>query len=135
MKKVSGLVEGTGSTLTVGCGFKPDYVKVVNIDSSTLESMEFSLSMAATTAIAEGIKRSGSTSVADSKLTSGNGISVYGGGDVAGASNTQYVVGDSGDKFTAASEGDIVPEGFNLANDSDVNVSAETIWFEAGFFD
>lgn len=135
MRKVTGKFEGTGSELIIGVGFKPDYVKVTNISSANLESIEFYNGMADVTAIAEGIKRSGDDATADSKLTAGNGISVYDGGDRAGSDNSKYLVRDSGVDFEAAAEDKLIPAGFRLEDDSDVNVDGEVCVFEAGFFD
>ena len=30
-----GTVEGTGAAITVSCGFQPDYVEIINIDSAS----------------------------------------------------------------------------------------------------
>lgn len=138
MRKILGYFTGTGAELKIGIGFKPDYVKVTNVTSATLESIEWNAPMADITAIAEGIKRSGDESVDDSKLTATNGISTYDGGDVAEDSQTTYLVQDpdTGEyAYTAADEDDVIPAGFALAADSDVKVNAEVCVFEAGFFD
>lgn len=42
-----GTVEGTGSAINVKCGFKPRYVKLVNIDSATEEMLEWFEAMGA----------------------------------------------------------------------------------------
>ena len=86
---VTGTVEGTGSAINISVGFVPSYVKVQNIDSATIESMEWWNNMPD----ANAIKRAGTSSPAFSKLTS-NGISPY---DVATAA----------DGFTIGADADV----------------------------
>jgi len=69
---VTGTIAGTGAAINISLGFVPSYVKVQNISSATLESMEWWDNMPA----ANAIKTAGTTTVTRAKLTS-NGISPY----------------------------------------------------------
>jgi len=136
MKAVTGTFLGTGAILSLGIGFKPDFVRVFNITSATLESIEWNKGMAGVTAIAEGIKRSGDVAVADSKLVATAGISEFSGGNkITGAQTTYLVAGGTTYEFEAAAAGDVIPDGFTLAADADVNANAEVCYFEAGCYD
>jgi len=139
MKKITGTFNGTGAILNVGCGFKPDYVKVVNITSATFESIEWNKGLLNGAAgVKGGIKRSGDVAVADASLTAANGIQVFTGGNKAIAAQTNHLVfapKNTSFSFAAAGTGTIIPDGFTLAADADVNVVNEVCYFEAGFFD
>jgi hypothetical protein len=102
--KTSGTFNGTGAVLYVCCGFKPDWVRIQNIESTSLEAIEWSTSMRSAEIIA-GIKDTGS---ATTELTLGNGIAHYSGGDLITAASTSYIVKDpSPDKRDAGTAGTI----------------------------
>lgn len=64
-----GTVEGTGSAINVKCGFKPRYVKLINIDSAAEEELEWFSSMGD----GYGVKRTGDAH----SVISSDGISHY----------------------------------------------------------
>lgn len=98
-----GTVEGTGASIDIECGFVPGYVKVVNIDSATIEELEWYRGMADASAV-----KTVTGTVARTKITS-LGITPL------------------GDAAT-----DTVEQGFRIGADTDVNVSGETlVWFAA----
>ena len=99
---VAGNVEGTGANITINCGFVPARVRVVNIDSATVEELEWFRGMADASAI-----KTVTGTVARTKITS-LGITP---------------VGDAAD--------DEVEQGFIIGADTDVNVDSETIYYEA----
>lgn len=139
MKKITGSFNGTGAALFLGLGFLPDFVKVLNITSATLESIEWNKGMlAGADAVKGGIKRSGDVAVADAKLTAATGIRPYAGGDVAILSQTAQLVHsplNASYDYAAAAVGVVMPAGFELAADADVNVVNQVCYFEAGFFE
>ena len=137
MRKVTGSFDATGAILTIGVGFVPDYVKVTNIDSANLESIEYDISMLDGTSIGGGIKRSGLQSVSDSKLSAAAGIIAQTDGATAETGNTSKFVKTEGEDYSymPAAAGKPCPSGFQLAADADVNVSGEACIFEAGFYD
>lgn len=101
----SGTVNGTGAAINVSLGWKPDYVKLINIaDASSLDPMmEWTSDMPA----AAGVKylriADNGTSAAKSHayVTTG-GVSAYAGSDSAA-------------------------EGFTIGADADINASGEKI--------
>ncbi len=98
-----GTMDGTGAAITIKCGFTPAYVKVVNIESATIEQLEWYRGMAAASAI-----KTVTGTVARTKITS-NGITI------------------TGHTTTTPSAED----GFIIGADTDVNVAGETIVWEA----
>lgn len=98
---VIGTVEGTGSAINVECGFNPDYVEIINIDSAAgFEKGEWITGMADPSAyktVAAGTR---------TKLTT-TGIGSY-----AGAAGSAAL-------------------GFTINVDTDLNVSGETIAYRA----
>tara|TARA_R110001606_G_scaffold149391_2_gene289368 strand:- start:1852 stop:2175 length:324 start_codon:yes stop_codon:yes gene_type:complete len=96
-----GTVEGTGSAINVECGFLPDYVEIINLDSSAgFEKGEWITGMANPSAyktVASGTR---------TKLTT-TGIGMYA-GTAAGFS-----------------------QGFSIGADADLNVAGETIAYRA----
>jgi hypothetical protein len=139
MKVISGTFNGTGAIVKIACGFLPDFVKVVNITSATLESIEWNRGMLkGAAAVRGGIKRSGDVAVADAKLAVAAGIQPNTGGNTAAKNQTVdlvYTPANPDFSFVAAGEKTVVPAGFELAADADVNVVNEVCYFEAGFFD
>ncbi|WP_375188409.1 hypothetical protein [Sphingobium yanoikuyae] len=89
---------GTGAAIDVKCGFVPAYVRVVNIESATVEELEWFRGMADASAI-----KTVTGTVARTKITT-NGITPLG----AGAA-------------------DAVEQGFRIGADTDVNVAGEDI--------
>lgn len=96
-----GTVEGTGSAINVSTGFQPDYVKVLNYDSATIEGAEWFGGAGMPDGSA--IKQTGTPT--RTKITS-NGISAYAGDDTN-------------------------EEGFTIGADADINASGETIYWIA----
>jgi hypothetical protein len=139
MKSIIGSFVGTGAILSIGLGFKPSFVRVVNITSATLESIEWNKAMLdGADAVKGGIKRSGDVAVADAKLAVAAGIIPYTGGEKVAAGNTALLVRQktsAANDYAAAAAGVIMPDGFTMAADADVNVAAEVCYFEAGFDD
>jgi len=88
MKKVSGTLNGTGAALVVGCGFKPDYVKLWNLESSNPIEVVWSSEMRSLEQI-EGVANDNGT---PARLAFGAGVAPYRGGDVMGAASTVYLV-------------------------------------------
>lgn len=89
--KVSGIINGTGSAMYVSLGFIPDFVRLVNIESATLEEIQWSKNMRS--AESEGgikIVAAGTRS----RLTNGAGLAIYRGGDKLSAASTAYVEKD-----------------------------------------
>ncbi len=97
-----GTVEGTGSPINIELGWLPDRVKIYNIDSAAIETLEWVNGMGAAT----GFKFLGTSSTTRAKLTT-LGISEYAG-----------VLGVTG-------------KGFTIGADTDLNVSAQTILWVA----
>jgi hypothetical protein len=107
---VVGTVEGTGAAINIELGFIPKYVKVFNYDDagSLFCTLEWWSGMAA----ASGLKTSsivddGTTTLKSSEKITSLGISEYAGS--AGANS----------------------EGFTIGAETDVNVSAETMFYMA----
>ena len=107
---IVGSVAGTGAALNVSLGFVPSYVKVFNPNDagSLFPSMEWFNGMAT----ASGFKSlksvdSGATGNASSNYVTTNGITAYAG-----------VSGGAG-------------AGFTIGADTDLNVSAETVFYIA----
>lgn len=97
-----GTVEGTGAALQINVGFKPSWVKILNIDG--LASLEWVASMAD----ASGVKV---ITAGTMSLITSNGITPL---------QTDQVGSTAG------------KSGFTLGADTDVNVSGETIHWIAG---
>lgn len=91
-------MDGTGANIDIKCGFVPAYVRVVNIESATIEQVEWYRGMADASAI-----KTVTGTVARTKITS-LGITPLG--------------------ATATSTSE---QGFRIGADTDVNVSGETI--------
>ena len=91
-------MDGTGAAIAVKCGFVPAYVRVTNIESATIEQLEWYRGMGAGHAI-----KTVTGTVARTKITS-NGIT------------------PDGELVT-----DTVEQGFTIGADADVNVAGETI--------
>ena len=105
-----GTVEGTGSALNVLLGFTPAIIRLWNIDDAgaTDARMEWITGMAAASAFKDmSIVDSGTTADRSHELVTSNGITLLAG--VAGVSEA----------------------GFTIGADSDMNVSGETILWEA----
>lgn len=97
-----GSMDGTGAAIDIKCGFVPAYVRVVNIESGTIEQLEWYRGMADASAI-----KTVTGTVARTKITS-NGITPLG-----------------------AAAGSNVEQGFRIGADTDVNVAGETIVWTA----
>lgn len=92
MKKVSGTLNGTGAAIVVGCGFKPDYIKLWNLEVTNAYSVEWNSAMRSLEQI-EGIATaSNGTQNLYARLAFGAGITPYRGGDVLSAASTVYLV-------------------------------------------
>ncbi len=91
-------MDGTGANIDIKCGFIPAYVKVVNIESATIEQLEWYRGMAAASAI-----KTVTGTVARTKITT---------------------LGITPLNDTATSTGE---KGFRIGADTDVNVAGETI--------
>ena len=106
----TGSVEGTGSAIDVLLGFTPVIIRLWNIDDAgaTDARMEWVNGMAAAAAFKDmSIVDSGTTADRSHELVTSNGITIL--AAVAG----------------------ITESGFTIGADSDINVSAETIFWEA----
>lgn len=90
--------DGTGAAIDIFCGFVPAHVSVVNIESATIEQLDWYRGMAAASAI-----KTVTGTVARTKITS-NGITALG-----------------------ALASDTTQQGFRIGADADVNVAGETI--------
>ena len=101
---IAGTVEGTGATLNINVGFMPSAVKVFNVDG--LATLEWNDSMAD----ASGVKRV--TAGTMTFITTLGITPVDGLGESAGAVEDTVI-------------------GFQIGADTDVNVAAETINWEA----
>lgn len=91
-------MDGTGASIDVYCGFVPAHVQVVNIESATIEQLDWYRGMADASAI-----KTVTGTVARTKITS-LGITPL------------------GDAATDTTE-----QGFRIGADADVNVAGETI--------
>lgn len=91
-------MDGTGANIDVYCGFIPAYVRVVNIESATVEELEWFKGMADASAI-----KTVTGTVARTKITS------------LGITPLNDAATDTGEL------------GFRIGADTDVNVSGETI--------
>jgi len=95
MRKVAGLYVGAGtSAMYIGLGFRPDWVKIRNIDQAAQEEVEWNIHMIRDTVAAEGILRStiGADDTGLTVLTFGNGIEPYYGGDLIATASANYVM-------------------------------------------
>jgi len=91
MRKVSGTLNGTGAAIVVGCGFKPDYVKLWNTEATNPVVVEWNKSMRSLEQI-EGIASvSDGTQNLFARYAAGAGIAPYEGGDVMTAASTVYL--------------------------------------------
>lgn len=97
-----GSVEGTGAAINVICGFKPRYVKLLNLDDagSKVPMMEWFEGMAA----GYGLKWLIGTTYTTPSIATTGGITQYDGTDAHGSG-----------------------QGFTIGTDTDINASAETI--------
>lgn len=105
-----GTVEGTGAAINIQCGFQPRYVKVFNYDDagSLFPTIEWWEGMAAASGLkTKSIVDSGATGLKSSEKITSLGISQYAGSEAANS------------------------EGFTIGADTDVNVSAETMFYIA----
>lgn len=91
-------MDGTGANIDIACGFVPAYVKVVNIESTTMEELEWFKGMADASAI-----KHVTGTVARTKITS---------------------LGITPLNDSSSSTGE---KGFRIGADTDVNVAGETI--------
>lgn len=105
----AGTVEGTGSAINVSVGFKPDYVKLFNLDDAggLAPTMEWFKGMPAASGL-KGLKitDSGTSGNASQAKVTSNGISMYDGDDTHAP-------------------------GFTIGADSDINANGETICYIA----
>jgi len=92
-------VEGTGASIDIFCGFVPAAVHVVNLDSATMEQLDWYRGMADASAV-----KTVTGTVARTKITS-LGITP---------------LGDA--------ESDTTEKGFRIGADTDVNVDGETLF-------
>ena len=92
MRTVSGTLNGTGAALVVGCGFKPDYVKLWNAEATNPVFVEWNKNMRSLEQI-EGIGTvSDGTQNLFARYAAGAGIAPYDGGDVMSAASTVYLL-------------------------------------------
>lgn len=95
---IAGTFKGTGATLHVGIGFKPDWVRLFNIEGGgTLTSIFWSRHFRSAEILA-GIKTADGV---DSELTIGAGIIDYDGGDTMAAASTAHLKRDRDDRRDA----------------------------------
>jgi hypothetical protein len=106
---ISGTFHGTGAAIYVGLGFIPDFVKIWNLESATNQlHLEWSKNMRAV-ALVDGLQYTevvAGGNITAARLTAGNGVSPYLGGDVMSAASTTYLVRDYTD-YRNTSHGNI----------------------------
>lgn len=90
MKVVQGTVNGTGAALTLCVGFIPDWVRVWNLESGTVEMADWNSSMRAAESIAGYLAADG----VDVEKGLGLNVAIYRGGDVLSAASTVYHYAD-----------------------------------------
>lgn len=84
MKRIQGIYSGTGSAMTIGLGFKPDFVRIKNVSGVVVFEWDRTLARVATAA--GGVALINHASAQLNVLTAPNGIRPYTGGAVSVAS-------------------------------------------------
>jgi hypothetical protein len=96
MRRVSGTLNGTGAALVVGLGFRPDWIRLWNLEATNPVQVEWNRDMRSAEQ-EEGIGTvSDGTQNLYARYTHGNGIAPYRGKDIVAASNTTYLVTTKG---------------------------------------
>ncbi len=102
LRQISGTFNGTGADLYVGLGFRPDWVKIMSLETTDEERQYWTRDM-------RSIEMFGGYSVDDdgtiSPVTIGAGIAEYLGGDVIAAASTVYLQKYSKDQRAAGAGG------------------------------
>lgn len=106
----TGTVEGTGAAINVQLGFTPSKVVIYNIDDAG--ALSPSLTWVSGMAAASGWK---TLSIADNGTTT--------------KKSSEYITADGISAYAGTAAGDSA--GFTIGADADLNVSAETIVYEA----
>ncbi len=137
MKMATGSFKGHTTAVFIACGFLPDYVKIVNVNGTGIQVLEWNRGcLDGPEEIEGGVLRVAAQATDDLRQNAAAGVSRYSGGETIGAGNTDKLIykPDSDVSFTAAGEGVVLPDGFKIGNAA-VNVNGETMYFEAGLFD
>lgn len=92
--KVKGTFNGTGSPLTVCCGFKPSRVTVWNIESANNEKIHLEDSFRAAESCEGFLTAFDGTQATIDELTVGEGITMYEGGVLLATASTSVLVRD-----------------------------------------
>lgn len=106
----TGTVTGTGATLNIPLGFKPDYIKVTN--GSDGESVYVTREMLDASSTINGIKILAISGVISVLTTAATGLSDYAGLESDGAT-----LG--------------IPKGFTIGAAATINIAAEELYWEA----
>jgi len=105
---VTGTVNATGSTLYIGIGFIPDWVKIRNLESAETAFVEWNLHLSRFAETEAGLHYYDASGILGAALTHGNGVAPYRGGDTFATAQTAYLVKDPNpDKRDAGSGADI----------------------------
>lgn len=103
-KRVTGTFVGTGSTVYVGCGFMPDWVRVIALGHTALPQVQWASSFTAPSAIEGYLDADGAT--AHAPLAVGEGIAPFCGGNAITADNqSAMLVPDWRDYRAVSAEG------------------------------
>jgi len=104
-KIIAGTFNGTGAALHLGIGFKPDFVKVRNLEDGDLAIVEWDVHMSRFAEQEAGIRFSGAD-LAAAALTVGTGVKLFDGVGALAAASTAYLRRDaSPDKRDAGTAG------------------------------
>jgi hypothetical protein len=106
-KIIAGTFNGTGAALYLGIGFKPDFVKVRNLEDSNLSRVEWDIHMSRFAELEAGLRLVGSTGADQvAALTVGTGIKLFDGVGALASASTAYLRRDaSPDKRDAGTAG------------------------------
>lgn len=122
MRKAAGIVEGTGATLNVSCGFKPDKVTIINKTTNTKVECLFTRVTSATDSDGDGAKE-------HTETVTSHGFNVAAAGTrTAMASAAAGLAQYAGSPASAG-------EGFTIGASAVPNVDGDDIVWEAEQFD
>jgi len=112
--RIAGTFNGTGAALYLGIGFIPDYVRVENLESASMETIEWSRHMARAADLKYGrqtslVPLSTVVGTANYAALTSVGVTEYLGGDLITSASTAYLVRDPAwDKRDAYSTGNAI---------------------------
>ena len=116
MRKVAGILDGTGAAIYVGLGFEPDYVKLWNCEVTNPVTVEWNSAMRTAEQIGGLATVSDGTQNLYGRLTEAAGIEKYLGGDVADGTETYLM-----------NYADVLGQG-DLSKTGDTIATAVTSW-------